>query len=212
MFETPVQISEPCQVTVAGRIAAIWERVAQWIPPKARLAVLAGSLVLFGLVVYTFLSTGSATLNLVCRHNLRTADLSVVIDGKLSYADEISGSPLKRFGFFGKRVEGTFSKSVAIPSGDHTVQVHLRSAEEGFDQVKQTDLHLVPGKEATLLITTQRGGMSLVVQHPSTAPADDTGSSYSGSIRSILVTVVGSAVSAAIGFAVQEFLRSKKAA
>ena len=197
---------------MAGRVAATYKLVSQWIPAKARLAVLAGSLVLFGLVVYTFLSSGSATLNLVCRHNLARADLSVFIDGKLSYEDEISGSPLKQFGVFGKRVEGTFSKSLAIASGDHTVQVHLRSTADGFDQVKQTALHLVSGKEATLLIATQRGGMSLVFQHPSTAPADDIASNYFDPLRSIFVTVIGSAISAAIGFAVQEFLRSRKAA
>jgi hypothetical protein len=203
---------EPCSVTVSSRITAVCNRVMQWIPAKARLAVLVGSLVLLGLVAYTFLSSGSATLNLVCRHNLRTADLSVFIDGKLSYEHEISGSSLKQFGILGKRVEGTFSKSLAVSSGDHTVQVHLASTADGFDQVKQRGLHLVAGKEATLVITTQRGGMSLAVQGFSNASATDIGSSYSGSVRSILVTVMGSAVSAAIGFAVQEFLRSRKAA
>ena len=212
MPENPLQISEPGRsLTVAGRVRATCKRAVQWIPPKARLAVLAGSLVLIGLAVYTSLSSGSATLNLVCRHNLGAADLSVYIDGKLSYKGQISGSAKKRFGIFEKRVKGAFSKSLAVPYGEHIVQVHLRSAADGFDQTKRCGVNLLPGKEATLLIATQRSGMSLVYQGPPVAPAKDAGSDYSGSVRSVLVTVFGSAVSAAIGFIVQEFLRSRKA-
>jgi hypothetical protein len=53
--------------------------------------------------------------------------------------------------------------------------------------------------------------MSLVYQGSATAPRKNLGSAYSDTLRSILVTLLGSAASAVIGFAVQEFLRSKKA-
>ena len=43
-------------------------------------------------------------------------------------------------------------------------------------------------------------------------PLPSRGSAFPDSLRSILVTLPGSAVSAAIGFVVQEFLRSRKAA
>ena len=39
---------------------------------------------------------------------------------------------------------------------------------------------------------------------------EKSGSPYSDSLRSVLITLLGSGVSAAIGFFVQEFLRSKK--
>jgi hypothetical protein len=210
--ETPTQTPEPPRALgLAGRTTATCNRVVKLIPPKARLAVLTGSLVLVGLAVYTSLSGGSATLNLICRHDLRSADISVSIDSKPTYTDHISTSPRKLFGIFGKRGV-TFSKSLAVPSGEHVVQVHLSSATDGFDQTKQRELNLLSGNEATLLIAAQRGGMSLVYQGPVIAPTKNLGSVYSDSLRSILVTLLGSAVSAAIGFGVQEFLRSKKAA
>jgi hypothetical protein len=161
------------------------------------------------LALYTSLSTGSATLNLICRHNFRTVDLSVSIDGKLILTDEISGSSLKRFGVFGKRLEGTFSKSLSVPSGFHVVDLHLKSLADGFDQTRRCGLTLPAGKDATLVISTQRGGLLLM---PSITPRRDVGFKYSDSLRSILITAIGSVVSASITFVVQEFLRSRKTA
>jgi hypothetical protein len=152
-----------------------------------------------------------ATLNLICRHDLRSADISVSIDGRTTYTDHISASPKKLFAILGKRGE-TFSKSLTVPSGEHVVQVHLSSATDGFDQTKQRELNFLPGNETTLRIDAQRNGMSLVCPGPATAPTKNLGSAFPDSLRSILVTLLGSAVSAAIGFVVQEFLRSRKAA
>jgi hypothetical protein len=211
MNETPTQKPEPPRASApAGPIIATFNRVVQLIPPKARLAVLTGLLVLVGLAVYTTLFGGSATLNLICRHDLRSADISVSIDGRTTYTDHISASPKKLF-TLGKRGE-TFSKSLTVPPGEHVVQVHLSSATDGFDQTKQRELNLLPGNETTLRIDAQRNGMSLVYPGPVTAPTKNLGSAFPDSLRSILVTLLGSAVSAAIGFVVQEFLRSRKAA
>jgi len=167
-------------------------------------------LVLVGLAVYTSLLGGSATLNLICRHDLRSADISVSIDGRTTYTDHISASPKKLFAILGKRE--TFSKSLTVPPGEHVVQVHLSSATDGFDQTKQRELNLLPGNETTLRIDAHRNGMSLVYPGPATSPTNNLGSGFPDSLRSILVTLLGSAVSAAIGFVVQEFLRSRKAA
>ncbi len=212
MNETPTRKPEPPRTSApAGPIIATFNRVVLLIPPKARLAVLTGLLVLVGLAVYTSLVGGSATLNLICRHDLRSADISVSIDGRTTYTDHISASPKKLFAILGKRGE-TFSKSLTVPSGEHVVQVHLSSATDGFDQTKQRELNLLPGNETTLRIDAQRNGMSLAYPGPVTAPTKNLGSAFPDSLRSILVTLLGSAVSAAIGFVVQEFLRSRKAA
>src|SRR5260370_30418234 len=93
---TPVQISDSASALSRGRrVAAICNQMVQRIPTKARLPVLAGGLVLLALAVYTSLSSGSAILNVVCRHNFRSAELSVLIDGKLSYTGQISGTEKK---------------------------------------------------------------------------------------------------------------------
>ena len=211
MPETPTQKSEaPHASTPARFIMATCNRLVQLIPPKARMAVLTGALVLVGLAVCTSLPGGSATLNLICRHDFHSTDISVAIDGRTTYTDHISASPKKLFAFVGKRE--TFSKALTVPSGEHVVQVHLSSATDGFDQTKQQDLNLLPGSEATLLVDAQRNGISLAYQRPIAAPTKNLGSAYPDSLRSIALTLIGSAVSAVIGFFVQEFLRSRKAA
>jgi len=211
MPEIPTQKSEaPYASTPAGLILAACNRMVQLIPPKARMAVLTGALVLVGLAVYTFLSGSSATLNLICRHDFRSTDISVAIDGRTTYTDHISASPKKLFAIVGKRE--TFSKALTVPSGEHVVQVHLSSETDGFDQTKQQDLSILPGSEATLLVDAQRNGMSLAYQRPIAAPTKNLGSAYPDSLRSIALALIGSAVSAVIGFFVQEFLRSRKAA
>src|SRR5215469_822340 len=193
---------------LADSAKAAWNRVIRIVPTKARLGLLTGSVVLVVLAIYTSLSGGSATLNLICRHDLRSADISVSIDGKTIYTDHISASPKKFYDILVKRSE-TFSKSLTVPSVEHVVQVHLSSATDGFDQTKQHDLNLLAGNEATLVIGAQQGGMSLTYQNHATIPTKNL-STYSDSLRSILVTLLGSGVSATIGFFVQDFLRSKK--
>ncbi len=172
--------------------------------------MLVGSVVLVGLALFTFLLRSSATLNLICRHNLRSAELSVFVDGKLVHVEQVSGTAKKRLGLFDTRIEGSFSKALAIAAGHHVIQVRLRSAVDGFDQSKSCGVYLVPGKNATVVVNTSRGGMWLAYQGPPVETANETVSGYSNSLRTVLVTVLGSAVSAAIGFFVQEALRSKK--
>src|SRR5215469_12389790 len=126
-----------------------------------------------------------------------------------TYTYHVSASPKKLYDILGKRSE-TFSKSLTVPSGEHVVHVHLSSATDRFDQIKQHDLNLPAGSSATLMVSAQQSGMSLVYEGHMTTPTKNLGSTYSDSLRSVLVTLLGSGVSATIGFFVQEFLRSKK--
>lgn len=212
MIGTSTQIPEPSPTpTVAGRVAAFCKGAVNRIPPKARLATLIGSLVLAALAVYTLLSGGTATLVLKCRHDLRSADLSVSVDGSVTYTDHISTDSKKRFGFFTQKVE-TFSKSLTVPSGEHILQVHLSSAADGLSQAKQCKIDLAPGSEGTLQIAARGRGLTLEYEGPPVASEKNRGLNYFDSFRAVLTTILGSAVSALIGFMVQEFLRAKKTA
>ena len=209
MPETPIQKPKPSHASILLDSAkASFNRVVRLIPPKGRAALLTGLIVLIGLAVYTSL-TGSATLNLICRHALRSADISVSIDGKMIYADHISASPKKFYEILGKRSE-TFSKSLTVPSGNRVVEVHLSSATDGFDQTRQCELSVPPGKEATLLIEAQQSGMSLVNKGSATAPARNLESPYSDSLRSVLITLLGSGVSRPLVFSCRNFCGLRK--
>src|SRR6266481_9343806 len=103
MPQTTIQKPSPAHAPILLDSAkASFNRVVRWIPPKGRAALLTGSIVLTSLAVYTSL-TGSATLNLICRHTLRSADISVSIDGKTVYSDHISASPKRFYDTLGKR-------------------------------------------------------------------------------------------------------------
>jgi len=212
MSETPAAIPRPEPHTAgAGRVAGALRRALQWIPSKARMAVCFGLLVLIPLAIYSYLSTGQGDLNLVCHHNLQSAELTVSVDGELAFSDQISGTVKKRFGFLDKKVEGTLSRALSIPLGKHMVRVNVKSAPERFEQSRQIAVNLVSGREATVSITAQRGDLSL--SYEGAPVSDQVGSpASSGSIWSVLVTVIGSVASASIGFMVQEFLHYRKAA
>jgi hypothetical protein len=199
-------------IPAVGRVAGALRRMSQWIPRKARLAVCFGLLVLIPLAIYSYLSTGQGDLNLICRHNLQSADLAVTVDGELAFSDQVSGTVKRRFGFLDKKVEGTLSKSLSIPLGRHTVRVSLKSSPERFDQTKQIVVNLVSGREATIMISAQRGDLSLAYEGAPVASDKDGSAASSSAIWSILMTAMGAVASAAIGFIVQEFLRSRKAA
>jgi hypothetical protein len=201
-------------VSLADRLSATYNQIVQRIPAKARLPLLAAVVVLITLAVYASLSSGPAILNVVCHHNFRSAELSIAIDGKQSYSGEIFGSEKKRLGvgILGKQVEGNFSRSLHLPYGEHVVQVHLSS--NGFDQTKRYGVNLSRGKDATLVITAQRGGLTLAYQGApvSASHQQDSSASYLDSLRSVFLTALGTVLSASIGFVVTEFLKSRKAA
>lgn len=208
---TAVPPSEPTSpAALAGRALGMCRRAMQSLPPRARWAVLGGAAILVVLACYLALSVGSAKLKLVGRHGFRSAEVSVWVDGKLAYSDQVSGNAKKRLGIFG-RAGGTFSRTLGLAAGEHVVQVRLASPTEHYDQTRRCGVNLIPGKEATLLISGERGGLSLAYHGPPVMPAELPGHDYAAVVRSLLVTVGGSVTSAVIGFLVQDFLRTRKA-
>ena len=210
MTETPAQESSRRDSPAhSSGVLAVCRRALQWVPANARLAVLTGSLVLAVMIAYVAWPGRASTLQIVCRHNFRAADLSVRVDGDLTFSEHLSGAAKKRFGVFAQ-VEGNFSKSLALASGEHLVEVQLKSVEDGFNQTKSSRVNLPPGEATTLQISTSRNAMSLAYQGPGVSSAE--GSRFSDNAVSIFVTIIGSIASAGVGFFVQEFLKSKKPA
>ena len=189
-----------------------FQLVFRKIPAKARMAVCFGLLVLIPLGIYSYLSNGYGDLNLVCRHSFQSAELTVSVDGKMVYSDQSSGTVKKRFGFLDKKVEGTLSKALSMPLGKHTVRVSLKSPTDQFDQTRQIVVNLVSGRESTVTITNQRGDLMLSYDGAPIVAGNTSNSAGSSAIWSVLMTAMGAVASAAIGFMVQEFLRSRKAA
>jgi len=179
--------------------------------PKARFALGLAFLAMVLLGICAFLSLPSATLKLVCRHDFRSADITVSIDGAVVHTDTVTGAVRKRFGVL-EKTEGTYTRTLLVGSGRHLVEVRLRAP--GYDHTRSIPGDFIRGKESVLSLDSGRD-LSLAWRSAGggAGAADAAGASpswfkYAGSV---LMTIFGSIVSASMGVLVQDFLRARKA-
>ena len=185
-----------------------------------------------------------AHLNLEVRHTFKNVDFSVTVDGKPAFETTVDGSG-KRFKVFGKRSERGYTKTLDLPPGVRVVRVRVLSAEDKFDQTRVERFDLGSASVATLRVSADRSGLSLVAERPpaprpapvqaavplpaptvvptaaSTVPVPATAAprppqeantvvDLLQSVRSILIAIAGFVASAATGFVVQEYLRTRR--
>ena len=153
-------------------------------------------------------------------------DLSITVDGRPVLDTTLEGSG-KRFKVFGKRAEKGYTKSLDLPPGVRVVRVRVRSAADKFDQTRVERFDLDSASVAGMRIAADKTGLSVIADRPQVierttvaqvAQATQTAQAQQASalaelyqsLRSILIAVAGFIGSAATGFVVQEFLRSRK--
>ncbi len=177
-------------------------------PSRLRWAILGSVVLVIGLFFYS--SSHSATLRVTGRHAFRNVGLSVAVDGQPAFSDQIAGTTKKRYGVL-SRTEGSFSRTLDLAPGEHTIAVRVISAADRFDQTRQCAVKVASGQESTLVVSASRSGMSVQFQGGGVNPvAPSPVVGYVSYLRSILLTMGGSALSAAIAFLVQDFLHSRK--
>jgi hypothetical protein len=106
-----------------------------------------------------------AHLNLDVRHSFASVDLSVTVDGKPALQTRLEGSG-KRFGVFGKRSERGYTRTLDLTPGAHLVRVRVLSASEKFDQTRVERFDLGSASVATMRISADKSGLSLVAERP----------------------------------------------
>ncbi len=111
-----------------------------------------------------------AHLNLDVRHAFRAVDLSLTVDGKRALDTKLPGGG-KRFGMFGKRAERGFTKTLELPPGVRIVRVRVRSAPDKFDQTRVERFDLDSASVATLRVSADKSGLSIVAVRPSASQA-----------------------------------------
>ena len=177
-----------------------------------------------------------AHLNLDVRHNFRSVDLSVTVDGRRELDTKIEGSA-KKFGVFGKRGEKGFTATLDLEPGGRVVRVRVRSTPDKFDQTRVERFDLGSASVASLRIVAEKSGLSVFADRPP-APAPQMAGlmppsspgapvAHAGpqamqqqqlsaaaelyqALRQSLIAIAGFVASAATGYLVQEFLRSRK--
>jgi len=181
------------------------------LPRNFRLAALALVLFVVGAMLFSRLFSNPAKVTIVCQHGFRTAELSVWADGDVIYSGTVNGSSKGRLGFLGSKSPGLY-KTVDVPAGRHSIRVRLDAENESYDQIKIVSANFGEGGDNTVSISAGRHGLS-VVAHGAPEATDDSGivSSSRKVASSVMLSIFGSGMSAAIAFLVQEFLRAQKA-
>src|SRR5258708_3348434 len=71
--------------------------------------------------VYAAVPAEQARLQVICQHNFRSAQLSVLVDGSVAYSSNMNVASKKRLGILPKGQSGpeVFSKLIDVPTGKH---------------------------------------------------------------------------------------------
>lgn len=177
-----------------------------------RIRILLGLFAVALAATWYWFAAGSATLTVAGHHGFRRAEVSISIDGDLKSTYEVSGSQKKRFGFLPK-VDGNFSHSLRVSPGEHTVKVRFHSLTDSTDITRQCRVTVEPRTESTVFVNADRGLLSLAFAGPAPRTKADPApsSGYATMLQSVFMAIAGSALSATVGFVVQDFLKSRKA-
>ena len=183
------------------------------VPRNFRLAALALVLFIVGALLFVRLFSNPAKVTIICQHGFRSAELSVWADGDLIYSGTVNGTSLKsRLGFLGGSKSSGLYKTVDVPAGRHSIRVRLNADSEDYDQTKILSANFGEGGGNSLTISSGRHGLSVLTQGAPEA-TDENGiiASSRRMASSVMLSIFGSGMSAAIAFLVQEFLRAQKA-
>lgn len=181
-----------------------------WADRRLRLAT--GLVLLVLAAAWYWFVAGSATLTVAGRHSFRQAEVSIWVDGELKSTFEVSGSAKKKLGVF-QKIDGSFSRSLRVGAGEHTIRVRVHALPDGSEIVRQCQANVHSGTESTVYVNADRGVLSLGFASGASRTRPEPESSNSGyfkMMQSVLVAIAGSALSAVVGFLVQDFLKSRK--
>lgn len=181
-----------------------------WADRRVRLG--AGVLLLAMAIAWYWFVAGAATLTVAGRHSFRQAEISIWVDGDLKSTFEVSGSTKKKLGVF-QKIDGSFSRSLRVQAGEHTVRVRVHALPDGSEVIRQCQAAVQSGTESTVYVNADRGVLSLGFASGAsrTRPEPDSSSGgYWKMMQSVLMAIAGSALSAVVGFLVQDFLKSRK--
>jgi hypothetical protein len=170
-------------------------------------------------VVYAAIPIEQAHLQLICQHNFRSAQLSVLVDGSVVYSSNVNVAAKKRLGILPKGQSGPeiFSKLIDVPTGRHVVQIRMSAPDEGFDQARSAAADFTSDRESILQVNATRRNTLAVNFDGATTSAVATNASSTPDSHplpkngiTIVFSILGTMLSASISFLVQEFWRSHK--
>ncbi len=203
--DTPATTAAPQPPPTAKRFLSIL-RGLSW---KAKVAF---PLVLVGIGFVVYLTGKSATLRLICQHNLRSGELRVWADDQLVYSGRLSNAPKRRFAILGfktpalpgKAGAATLSETVKVPDGPHSLRIQV--VGDGYDQSRTVPVDFSPDTQSTVAISALSRGLQVNWKDTHFAPASSATPWYARYAKALFITIFGSIISALMGMVVQEIL------
>ena len=159
---------------------------------------------IFVIALAAHVGNSGAMLRVQMQHSFRSAQVSVWVDGSLACSEHITGSERRRFGLLPAGIGGTFSRLLQVSAGRHTVKVRVTS-DEGYDNTGSITGDFPEESQVNLQVSPRRSGdLGMNWQGMSTMTADSTPAWYVKYTSSLLMTAVGSLVSALMAYVVKE--------
>jgi hypothetical protein len=193
---------------VRAQAAALVKKCRVWAGRVPATAWVALGLFLLAAVLaalHTTYGRRDASLRLKVQHSLRSAQLSVWVDGDAAYSGKIAGAPKKKFGLI-ESIQGSLSETVPLSSGTHQVRVRVVS-DDGTVQENTISGEFDRNSQRTLSVTARHDDVALNWQGGASAVSEAAASS-SGWLGhytdTLLLTLAGSIMSALAGYAIRE--------
>jgi hypothetical protein len=179
------------------------------LPATAR--VMLGLFLLAALLMalYTAASGKDASLRLKVQHSLRSAQISLWVDGDLAYSGSLVGNAKRKFGLI-PGVQGSLSETLPIASGIHQIKVQIVSDSGVRENSISGDF--AHNRQRTLSVSASRTDLSLNWQSLNWQATEAAGTEASSNSKgwftryagTLMMTAAGSIISALTGFALRE--------
>jgi len=200
-----------------GRLRAVGRRISR-IPGKALLVLGLFLLVAALMAVRTRFTREDCGLRLKVQHGFLSAQLSVWLDDGLVYSGRLIGSrkPIrssKKKARFSEPAEGSLSETFTVPAGAHAVRVRV-ATEDGSAQENSILGDFASHSQRTLSVVARGNDVSMnwesenqgkaSTPSPGAEPVQVPEGWLQRYAGSLMVSVVGSIISAFAGYAIKE--------
>jgi hypothetical protein len=157
------------------------------------------------LAVHMAMASKDASLSLKVQHSLRSAQLSVWVDGDIAYSGKLQSSAKKKFGLF-EQVQGSLTETVPVSAGVHQIRVSVAS-DDGSVQENVLSGEFTHKSQRTLSVVARRDNVSLSWlggASPVPAAPSSASSLLQTYASTLLLTAAGSIISALTGYGIRE--------
>lgn len=169
-----LKVVEPAKVRVRRQLAAVAANLldaAHWYGARLcdstawRAITLAVLLLPGALAVRSHLQHRPATLQIICYHQFRAAEMTVWADDQPVIDDVLtaSGDTRDQRPYWQREASTYYAQPITLDRRPHTVRVRVASTEDPFDHAEFTTVDLRPASSNVLQVSIGKGRMAFAV-------------------------------------------------